>query len=449
MPVATRSKTVSAQESLVLVRNLMRCSISTIAYLRNVFPDENFADRTMSGVNLKSLLPNSEETQLVIEWLEKGVFDALQKQYLRVVSFVVLDEAKDQVLENYDFKVKYPSSGPQLSMQANGSGNAATSPVQTKEEVARSIRVLLRRLITLTQSMAELPDERVITMRVRFDPSTPKDYQPPFFSEASEAAKKQMLRGEDGRVDLKLGAIHTLYHSMDLRCRAPREWLEMSQPEPRPGPGDEADDEAGDKVPKEAPKEEQQYEREQRRAQQQCGGDGGDSLESTLARLDNLSSHERAALKTLAYVATQGEGGAPFYRLKDRLDYDDRTVARVGAQLAAWNLLCTTPGAASSGQDVLQVDTADARTRAALAALLPSGLAAYLEPHELAVLEEAVCGAPETPDSAEQAEPPSRRGVKRSRAEMEEVDNTQTTGTFFGDEPKVSAIERPVRQRKV
>eukprot|EP01059_Diplonema_ambulator_P014980 TRINITY_DN26025_c0_g1_i1.p1 TRINITY_DN26025_c0_g1~~TRINITY_DN26025_c0_g1_i1.p1 ORF type:complete len:212 (+),score=56.95 TRINITY_DN26025_c0_g1_i1:48-638(+) len=184
MPTATMSKqdTVTAQESLIAVRNMMRMAVSTIAYLRNIFPDESFTDKTLSGVNLKSLVPNCKEVRMVIDWLEKGVFDALQKQYLRVLSLVVQRAEGSGILETYDFHIDYPEGVPTVAICA--SGGSQPHP-QSREGIAHSMKLVLRKLITLTQSMMELPPDRVVTMKIVYDPSTPTDYEPPFFTAAS------------------------------------------------------------------------------------------------------------------------------------------------------------------------------------------------------------------------------------------------------------------------
>lgn len=57
-----------------------------------MFPESCFQDRVLSGMNVKTLLPTSQESKLIIEWLEKGVFEALEKKYvcffLRMIFFL-------------------------------------------------------------------------------------------------------------------------------------------------------------------------------------------------------------------------------------------------------------------------------------------------------------------------------------------------------------------------
>jgi hypothetical protein len=82
------------------MRNLLRTAISSIVYLRNIFPENCFKDRTLTGINIKALVPCTDDAKLLISWLEKGihylpevhnnhdsnsvigVFDALEKKYV-------------------------------------------------------------------------------------------------------------------------------------------------------------------------------------------------------------------------------------------------------------------------------------------------------------------------------------------------------------------------------
>ena len=64
------------------MRNLLRTAISSVVYLRAIFPEECFRDHTINGLRIKALIPATEEAKMLISWLEKGVFDALDKRYV-------------------------------------------------------------------------------------------------------------------------------------------------------------------------------------------------------------------------------------------------------------------------------------------------------------------------------------------------------------------------------
>lgn len=56
-------------------QNLVRAAISSVAFLRNLFPEKCFDDKKLTGLTIKTLLPNDPEALLLCKWLEHGVFD--------------------------------------------------------------------------------------------------------------------------------------------------------------------------------------------------------------------------------------------------------------------------------------------------------------------------------------------------------------------------------------
>lgn len=78
-----RSSTeVSPTESLALVRNLLRTAVSTISYMRSLFPDDCYTNVKIAGNTVKSLIRKTPESTALINWLERGVFDAIKRKYV-------------------------------------------------------------------------------------------------------------------------------------------------------------------------------------------------------------------------------------------------------------------------------------------------------------------------------------------------------------------------------
>mmetsp|Transcript_27982 Transcript_27982/g.109902 ORF Transcript_27982/g.109902 Transcript_27982/m.109902 type:complete len:157 (+) Transcript_27982:321-791(+) len=68
------SETVNIEQSLTLTKNLVRTSISSIAYIRNLFPDDCFTEQHIGGMKLQKLTGSDNgEAKLLIKWLEQGV----------------------------------------------------------------------------------------------------------------------------------------------------------------------------------------------------------------------------------------------------------------------------------------------------------------------------------------------------------------------------------------
>jgi len=61
----------------------MRIAISTIAFERGLFSEDCFEDKTLMGVDIKSLSNFEDNSSQLLAWLEEGVFEALEKQFLK------------------------------------------------------------------------------------------------------------------------------------------------------------------------------------------------------------------------------------------------------------------------------------------------------------------------------------------------------------------------------
>ena len=67
--------------SCTFVKKLLTVAVSNITYLRSMFPEQVYANRTMDGLPLKILKGNNDcpEAQSLANWL-MGAFDALEKK---------------------------------------------------------------------------------------------------------------------------------------------------------------------------------------------------------------------------------------------------------------------------------------------------------------------------------------------------------------------------------
>jgi hypothetical protein len=127
-------RAVNETQSLALMRNMLRLSISTICYARNLFPKDCFTEKPYGDdelpciYQLESAKINSDGNLeilndgafLLTQWLEKGVFQALENKYLKSMTFAILDE-EDNLSETYSFMIGYDKVGDnRLSLSLNG-----------------------------------------------------------------------------------------------------------------------------------------------------------------------------------------------------------------------------------------------------------------------------------------------------------------------------------------
>ena len=70
-------------KSCIFVKKLMAVAISNITYLRSIFPEKAFSNRSLDGLPLKILKEDSgcEAATSLVTWL-RGAFEAIEKRYL-------------------------------------------------------------------------------------------------------------------------------------------------------------------------------------------------------------------------------------------------------------------------------------------------------------------------------------------------------------------------------
>nr|KJB30908.1 hypothetical protein B456_005G167400 [Gossypium raimondii] len=188
---------ITEQDSLLLTRNLLRIAIFNISYIRGLFPENYFNDKSVPAL---------------------GVYDALQKKYLKTLLFCICESIDGAMIEEYSFSFSYSNSDTQeVSMNINRTGskkhgraficNSTTevSPNQMRSSACKMVRTLVQ----LMRTLDKMPEERTILMKLLYyDDVTPMDYEPPFFrgcteEEAHNSWIKNPLRMEVGNVNSK------------------------------------------------------------------------------------------------------------------------------------------------------------------------------------------------------------------------------------------------------
>ncbi|XP_050372828.1 meiosis-specific protein ASY1 [Argentina anserina] len=222
MVVAQKLKEAEITEldSLLLTRNLLRIAIFNISYIRGLFPEKYFNDKSVPALEMKikKLMPVDEESRRLIDWMEKGVYDALQKKYLKTLLFCVCEDVEGPMIEEYTFSFSYSNTDSQeVSMNINRSGNKkqggtfkynSTTEI-TPNQMRSSACKMVRTLVQLMRTLDRMPEERTILMKLLYyDDVTPADYEPPFFRGCTEEETRNLwtknpLKMEVGNVNSK------------------------------------------------------------------------------------------------------------------------------------------------------------------------------------------------------------------------------------------------------
>lgn len=222
--VREKSKTTSMnkKQSCIFVKRMLAISVSTITYMRNMFPEAAFVDKKLEDLSVKILSKeNHGEAATVVEWMQ-GVYNAIEKEYLQTMILAIVSDPNDpmSVLETYTFGFTYTNGQIHTSIK-NDQKNNITQNIPTTEESTHSARKLIRNLIILTHNMTNLPQNVFMTLRLLYyDEQTPEDYQPPGFVAAE---KKDVLNNVTDKVRIKVGNLNTPYYSFKLRANTSKE----------------------------------------------------------------------------------------------------------------------------------------------------------------------------------------------------------------------------------
>lgn len=208
---------ITEQDSLLLTRNLLRIAIFNISYIRGLFPEKYFNDKSVPALDMKikKLMPMDAESRRLIDWMEKGVYDALQKKYLKTLLFCVCEAVDGPMIEEYAFSFSYSNFDSQeVSMNINRSGTKqggtfkynSTTEI-TPSQMRSSACKMVRTLVQLMRTLDKMPEERTVLMKLLYyDDVTPMDYEPPFFRSCTEEEThnpwtKNPLKMEVGKVN--------------------------------------------------------------------------------------------------------------------------------------------------------------------------------------------------------------------------------------------------------
>ncbi|XP_076135746.1 HORMA domain-containing protein 1 [Alosa pseudoharengus] len=219
------SVVVTEQQSLVLVKKLLAIAVSTITYLRGLFPEKAYGSKYVEEQKVRILrdersCPGAKQ---IVGWMH-GCFDALQKKYLRTVRLSIYTDPENpqKVTECYQFKIQYNEKGPQMDFESSNS-NKRVSKMSCSNTKKASI-LLVRKLYTLMQYLGPLPESVCLSMTLSYyDDVTPQEYQPPGFKEGTSDS----ITFEKEGVKLTMGEVATPFHTLKVDVTTERERLEQ------------------------------------------------------------------------------------------------------------------------------------------------------------------------------------------------------------------------------
>uniref|UniRef100_A0A3B4A1M8 HORMA domain-containing protein n=1 Tax=Periophthalmus magnuspinnatus TaxID=409849 RepID=A0A3B4A1M8_9GOBI len=208
-----RLEILKPSASLVFVKRMMAVAVSSITYLRGIFPEDAYRSRYLEDLCIKVLREDCSTpgANKIVKWM-MGSFHALEKQYVRVFFFCFCFRNMC-IIESYQFKFKYTEKGPELNIIRK---NAVQMQV-TLEDTKRASVLLIRKLFLLMQNLGSLPNNVYLTMKLYYyDDMTPGDYEPPGFKEG----ECDSLWFEGTAIHFKVGDVQTPFHTLRVRVSA-------------------------------------------------------------------------------------------------------------------------------------------------------------------------------------------------------------------------------------
>ncbi|KAM6967654.1 HORMA domain-containing protein 1 [Aplochiton taeniatus] len=229
---------VTEQQSLVVVKKLLAIAVSSITYLRGLFPEKAYGSKYVEEQKVMILreersCPGASQ---IVQWMQ-GCFDALQRKYLRtvVLSIYTDPENPQKVTECYQFQIQYSDKGPLMDFKGKNNNNNKNINDSTVTRMASSNTkkasiLLVRKLYTLMQNLGPLPDNVCLNMKLSYyDNVTPQDYQPPGFKEGDQ----DTMEFKKEPIKLTMGEVVTPFHTLKVDVTTEKERLEQVEEEPR------------------------------------------------------------------------------------------------------------------------------------------------------------------------------------------------------------------------
>lgn len=249
---------IEQQQSTEVVETLLHGSISCLSYLRNLFAESCFDDQFYEmndlhwsygdyaegkhvprdtagqgsargkekatyrrhGTSMKVLRRGrSKGVDQLLDWLERGAFEALQRNVLRAIQLNIFEDAKipSNVVETYTFTFNYIHSsgnGVVLSgMEMKGPRGEAV----TVKNAKYAMQMFIRRLIALCGTLPDLPQKRYLNMHLFYTDECDPEYEPPGFNKSNDNKVVFPETKEWKKATSNCGGMDAGFHTVSLK----------------------------------------------------------------------------------------------------------------------------------------------------------------------------------------------------------------------------------------
>jgi hypothetical protein len=219
-----QQKISTIQQSVECIKSTTLSVLSTIAYLRDLFPESVFYQHSFAQLPLKKIKRGIiNEADSFLDWIEKGCFDAINRNYLKCIVFAIYCH-QSKLIETFTINVNtLDCPTGKGTMNVGYRGNVMDNPFEVKEsqdlDIYKSINKLLKTVCLIVQQLEELPEVKCLTMKLYYTDKTPENYQPPFFKSAqnnSSNALNDEIKGQNV-MTMTFGQSETPFHGIEVK----------------------------------------------------------------------------------------------------------------------------------------------------------------------------------------------------------------------------------------
>lgn len=230
----------------MIVHNLVRMSIHEICSLRGLFPPSHFASKRLPRLEGKPVLPglccsrlaflctsqfadlpvnelirgSSAEVDMLCEWVEQGVGDALHRRYLRRLYFgIASDPESKHLLEEYIFEFSYRGDRIEMDLMAPKGRPEQDSAVRLvgQEDLKVQMVRTMRLLVSIVKTLDAVPRERYLFMKMSYNDSVPPEYEPPHFEPAEDNVVGLFPQAP---IHIKVGAVDAGFNRVSVKVKS-------------------------------------------------------------------------------------------------------------------------------------------------------------------------------------------------------------------------------------
>ncbi|GBL89765.1 HORMA domain-containing protein 1 [Araneus ventricosus] len=191
--------------SCMFIKKLIAVSLSSITYIRGIFPEKAYGERTLGGLRVK-LLTEDCGIKAVTKFIDaiRSCYDAVEKKYLQQLSIGICTnrENYNEVIEAYNLVFKYKDD--ECSVTCNN--KMKTFSPKLSDPTVKATFLMLKNITAVSNILKKLPESVYLSLKLLYyDEVTPENYEPPGF----EASLEPKFSFPQKTMNISLGKIDT------------------------------------------------------------------------------------------------------------------------------------------------------------------------------------------------------------------------------------------------